>query len=399
MSFWTDRSRQNQYRKCNRSRFWGYEYGGWGIAPVVPDLDMTLGNALHTGVSQLLRGIALDTSIACACNYFSEHMKDFYSPELTRSYLDLIEGLLTIFYLLWLPKLLERFDVLWTEKEISVPLSPYIMMASRSDALLGNRMKEELGIWSLKTTSKWDQSRELESRFDSQGFSESWCTEEELNAGRIPPIIISYVQMFYIITGQKEDTPEGKIHNSPVYQGYFKEDGLGTRLAHTYYWKTKDGKKTGLGNTWKKFDVATMYAGGIPQWINDILALKIQPEAGNPFESLFICPPAHYRNPEARNEWMLSTLYQEDRIRVALIAYNDPSPYESELSYGISDESKDRILLETFGKNLENCVYMKKSCPFIPLCHGTAGEIEDPFSHGFKWRECNHPQEEETNGK
>ncbi len=393
MSFWTDRSRQVQYRKCNRSRFWGTEYGGRGIALVVPDLDMTLGIVLHHGGTTLLRGNHPPDVFAESSAMITNILKDHYPSILVDSYSNLVNGLLRVFAKIWLPKLLERFTVLWTEKEISVPLSPYIMMASRSDALLGNKVKEELGIWSLKTTSKWDQSRELENRFDTQGFSESWCTEryltgdgweDEVDAVKLTSI--AYVQMFYIITGQKEDTPEGKIHNSPVYQGYYREEGISNIiLAHSYYWKDKTGKKCGLGSKYKKFDVATMYDGGIPKWIDDILALKIQPEAGNPFESLFVCPSAHYRNPESRNEWMLSTLYQEDRIRVASLAYQDDST---------SDEVKDRILQEVFPKNLESCVYMGKPCSFIPLCHGTAGEIDDPFIHGFKWREPHHKQEE-----
>ena len=114
---------------------------------------------------------------------------------------------------------------------------------------------------------------------------------------------------------------------------------------------------------------------------------KIQPEAGNPLEGLFFLPPAFYRREESIEEWRKSTWYQEDRIKVSSNAYHDET---------VNEENKDFILLDTFPQHRSSCIYMRRKCAFYQLCHGTAGESDNPFEHGFKWREINHPQEGEA---
>jgi hypothetical protein len=196
---------------------------------------------------------------------------------------------------------------------------------------------------------------------------------------------MSWAQMFFIHTGSKEVVEGGHIHTSPVYQGWFKDDGLGSvQLAHSYWWKDASGKKKGLGQAWKRFNVAEMYEGGIERWIIDLQAGKIQPEAGNPLEDIFFCPPANYRNPQDIEAWGKSTYFQEYRIRSATLFYNNPET---------PSHVQDEILQADFPQHRSSCIYMKRKCSMYQLCHGTAGEAEDPFNNGFKWREINHPQE------
>jgi hypothetical protein len=247
--------------------------------------------------------------------------------------------------------------------------------------VLRDKASGEYGVWSIKTTSFSDDAElELEYRTDTQGMAEMWAAEKFFETK------MSWSQLFVIHTGAKEKVEEGgHIHLSPVYQGWYKDDGLGSvQLAHSYWWKDAQGKKRGLGQAWKRFNVAEMYDGGIARWISDLAAGKIQPEAGNPLEGLFFLPPAFYRREESIEEWRLSTLYQEQNIKVCSEVYQDEA---------VTDEYKDRILLSTFPQHRSNCIYMRRKCSFYQLCHGTAGEAENPFEHSFKWREVNHPQE------
>ena len=360
----TDRTRQIFYEVCPRLRFWHSIYGGWGIQPSAPNLDMELGKDLHAGISCLLA----NTSATSQGKY----------GLISTSYGNLIQGLLEDFRLVWLPKILTKYNVLKIEQEADAWISEDILMMARPDAILEDKSSGELGIWSIKTTSRWNKIKELENKVDIQGLSETWTAEQALGKE------IKWVQMFYILTGPKEDTPDGPIHNSPAYQGWVKEEGFGSKLAHSFQWKDTGGKIQRLGKGWRKFDVALEYKGGIPQWIFDLHSNKIQPEAGKVLEELFVCPPAYYRNPQDIEEWRQSTFFQEDKIKISSSSYNDPN---------VSSETKDRILLKVFPKHRSSCIRFNRQCEMYPLCHGTAGEQEDPFNNGFKWREVNHPQE------
>lgn len=384
-TFFTDRSRQVAFQKCPRARFWGIVYGGWGISLATPDLDMELGKAIHVGVGSLLDTGELEQSLEAAVQGLAGALDSFYPPQLVNTYLQLTEGLLRAFYALWYPRIKAKFQIVGkAEQEMSAWLNGEeagIVHMSRPDAVLRDKASGEYGVWSVKTTSFADDAElELEYRTDTQGMAEMWAAEKFFNQK------MSWSQLFVIHTGAKEKTEEGPIHISPAYQGWYKDDGLGSiQLAHSYWWKDEQGKRRGLGQAWKRFAVAEMYQGGIAQWIAaDLTAGKIQPEVGNPLESLFFLPPAFYRREETIEEWRMSTFYQEDWIKRTSETYHQE---------GISDSIQDRILLSTFPQHRSSCIYMRRKCAFYQLCHGTAGEAANPFAHGFKWREINHPQE------
>jgi hypothetical protein len=64
---WSDRSRVEEYQRCNRLRFLSYHEGpsGLGIAPAKKPLPLCVGGAVHKGLETLLRGtIAFDLPMA-----------------------------------------------------------------------------------------------------------------------------------------------------------------------------------------------------------------------------------------------------------------------------------------------------------------------------------------------
>jgi hypothetical protein len=278
------------------------------------------------------------------------------------SYVNLTEGLLRAFNLVWLLKILTKYKVLGVEQEIQAPLSGDILFMSRPDAILQDKSTGELGIWSIKSTSRWDEIKELENKVDVQGLSESWAVET-LTGQKV-----SWVQMFYIITGSKEKTEDGPIHISPAVYGWFKESGFSTTEISPSYTKG-----------WKRFSATEEFEGGLQGWI-DYLS-----KDGKTLEALFVCPPAWFRNSESIEEWKESTLYQEDKIRVASQNY----------SVLRMNGYQDRILREYFPMFRGSCIRFRKKCDFFSLCHGTAGEVDDPLAHGFQWRKGNHPVEME----
>lgn len=384
--FFTDRSRQVQFEKCPRARFWSTVYGEWGIQPAVPNLDLELGIAIHEGVAALLDGKGIDEALTEAFFSLGNALGTHFPVSIIQSYADLTEGLLRAFEKIQYPKLKAKFQLVGpAEQEMTAFLMDGVAHMSRPDAVLKDKMKDEYGVWSLKTTSFSDDAElELQYRTDTQGLAEMWAAEQFFKTK------MSWSQLLIIHTGAKERIADGtgegvSIHLSPVYQGWYKDDGLGTvQLAHSYWWKDAVGKRKGLGQVWKRFNVAEMYTGGIAQWIEDLAAGKIQPEVGNVLEGLFLLPPAYYRREESIQEWRLATGYQENHLRIWSEAYHNEC---------IPDDTKNEILHSYFPQHRSSCIYMRHKCDFYQLCHGTAGEAENPFDHGFKWREINHPQE------
>ena len=218
MSYFTDHTRQDAVWKCPRYRFLGWEYAGWGIQSIIPNLDVELGKALHVGTGELAKGIDIINATNMAVVSFLDATNNFFAPALLATYKDLIEGFLIAFSKLWLPKILEKYLVIGVEEEIEAALSEYITMGARPDAILGDKVKGEIGIWSIKSTSKWNDARELENKFDSQGHSEAWITEQNLEGRKV-----QWVQLFYIITGPRERNPRWRNPSKPCLSG------MGTR--------------------------------------------------------------------------------------------------------------------------------------------------------------------------
>ena len=214
---YVDRSRYEDFLRCNRLRYLGYHFGGVGITSAKKPLPLCVGGSVHVGLAELLRRSmdlwdqsgALnveDDAVAAALADFSQH-KSAISAEgeqvvsteaeeyLYAEQSALIEGTLRAYARRRLRPLLEQYEVLEVEREGEWQLASYngdgrnpwsmeepheIVFMSRPDALLRDRQSNQLVLLSYKTAASWDIRKAKDAEHDMQGMSEGIEIERRL---------------------------------------------------------------------------------------------------------------------------------------------------------------------------------------------------------------------------
>jgi len=266
-----DRSRIISYSTCKRLRFLNYEALGTGIVPVRTNVALSTGSAIHKGVELLLLGNNVDKAVEVAISEYTDLVKSKeLELEMNEDQLfvfneqySLIEALIRVYEKIQLPKLLSEYEVLEVEKEILYPLvneivhghncdhtskhilegtdllvcdgslEPSITLMSKPDAILRDKSTGGLVVYSLKTSSSWNDTNEKANRFDIQGLSELVATEylykEEVEA----------ILMNFLIKGSrsfvKDEFGQAKrIQNSPLVHAYMLDSGFSTEFRLDY---------------------------------------------------------------------------------------------------------------------------------------------------------------------
>lgn len=202
----SDRSRYNEFQRCNRARYLGYEWGGIGLRRNRASIPLTAGIAVHVGrahmLSQLLQigdvpradlKVNVDEAVQAALDAYSAELADrgldVELGEDAQAVVDeqraLIEGLLRAYAKAGLPALLEHYRVLEVEREDVWPAftssnGTHVDFQSRADALLQERSSGDLYVDSLKTAAAFDYRKDAENRHDVQGLSEAAVVERRL---------------------------------------------------------------------------------------------------------------------------------------------------------------------------------------------------------------------------
>jgi hypothetical protein len=306
----------------------------------------------------------------------------------------LAEGLLRCFAKVTLPRLLEEFEVLEVEREEDeIIAGPDIMtgkywdmnikpvfelrLMGRVDALVRERSSGDLYLWSFKTTATWDKRKDKSAEHDQQGLSEAWLVEQRLGEK------VMGVQMIHLVKGRRAEHPKGSgrwITFSPLIRGYRRPGTVGTEYAHSWEWDDGDGSHR-LGGKWERFDVWTEYVGGVKQWIEDLDAMVIQPQAPSPLEGQILTPMPYFRQPEDMQNWLEQTRAQELRIE------------ESKGLLG-GQVTHDPLWLNAHFPQHRHACHYPGDCQFLRLCFGSEDYRRDPVGTGdFKVRELNHPIE------
>lgn len=397
----TDGSRIDKYQSCPRARWWGYEYGGRGLQSSRLSLPLLTGSAGHEGLAFMLMPASgdLEHAVAHARRWYEKKVREaeidleqsedqFY---VAQEQMALTEGLLRCFAKTTLPRLLEEFEVLEVEREEDEILVLHgdgetwteLRLMGRVDALVRERSSGDLYLWSFKTTATWDKRKDKSAEHDQQGLSEAWLLEQRLGEK------IMGVQMIHLVKGRRAEHPKGSgrwVTFSPLIRGYRRHGTVGTEYAHSWEWDDVDGSHR-LSGKWERFDVWTDYAGGVKQWIEDLDALMIQPQAPSPLEAQILTPMPYFRQPEDMQNWLDSTRAQELRVAERSSYIQGAIP---------TDLSTTRLLNEHFPQYRHSCHY-PSDCQFLRLCFGSEDYRRDPVGTGdFKWRSLNHPIEAES---
>lgn len=318
--------------------------------------------------------------------------------------------------------------------------SPELWFMSRPDALLRERLSNELYILSYKTTGKWDVRKERDAGHDMQGLSEGVEIEKRLgqhwramhdrgdggvsldDVGPIgeatakylrelstPPRIMG-IRYEYLLKGDRwvdKDLSaklevEARTQRSLLIRGYLNSGMTSGDEQWNWSWDyiKEDGSTSKL--YWKSWRGAAVFEHmPVKQWIDmlDRSVIAVGEESRemgytcpaqatgftteHPLDSVFIPPIVVYRNDDDLRDWIEQVEAQERGVAesVALVE-------------AATDEGERRHLLNVhFPQSRRSCEY-PSTCAMVKVCYGGEDVRRDPLGSGlYKIREVNHPQE------
>ena len=354
------------------------------------------------------------------------------------------ENLITALCYVWFKTefqyLIENFQIVTTEKEIETNLVGEHTLLSRVDALLWHKETQEYVTWSLKTTKSMGWFTDAMENSDLQGYLEMIAANNYLKNNRIEvdkfieniqfftpsdrAILmkflgkrfpdgdnVSSVRFCFLVKGDRRASKGSAypFRSNPLIYGYRKankpvkpvqakkggyteaEIELASNLvpefsyAHSFeFYNSENASGIGkLGKDWEKFPVWKEYEGGIIQWIDDIVAGLIQPEAKSPLET-FVSAKTITRDQAMLNNTLgyvkTACVEIEEKLRV----------------FNLLSEPDQRFLPNTKSCTIPVYCDFRLVCPYSGV--GEIGWIIDPLKENnegvrlFQIRVPHHPE-------
>lgn len=294
--------------------------------------------------------------------------------------------------------------------EGSGKINPVIFLG-KADGLFLRKSDNKIIQLSIKTASMFPEVTERNIQHDMQGVSEQVCTNARLkrvwnsiNKFKQAPFNdkgqleiqaaldeqygwfdyfttcpeVYAVQYEFLIKGQRKQDP----YNSGIYKQQsflchpYKQDSImnlmGGSIGFTptnYKWKPSKGK---LPKGWEKININEDI--GIQNWVEMLAMGKIQPEEGDPLQTILISPGLIIRLPEEIEEWKISTAFGEEEIARYLDEIETLETYLN--SVNITDKFKidlEHLIWQYFPKNTQSCHnYYGRDCQYVVHCHEMA---------------------------
>lgn len=451
LTYHVDRSRIVAYRRCPRSRFLGYEVelpeteaGVRGVSPGRLSLPILIGSSVHLGLeslhawymgSNLAAPADLDFALERALEYFNSKIseEEMELSEATEqaaidefSFLNkpvgaeqaqqqgarrefkikearaMVEALVRSYYEVGLQQLLEVYDILCVEKEMSSIIVDndelQVVLNGRADAIMREKATGVLTILSIKTAKDLDARASANWMEDDQGVSECYLLREMARNGLLEEWGIEAfddvqvgVQMLYLLKGREyQDSADGIYkHNHPVVRPYVLESPTNVEIRpEREYQDEFSGQTKYLGKNWKR---RNHWEVGVTQ--QDIIEGLLLNYPGA-VEKYVQMPNLYIRTSEELDNWTMEAALQE--LNLATVRLD--TQREENVNW-------DMLLAGEFPKYRQSCNY-PVACDFKVLCHPVAGELGMSLVgeamvtgglvqvEGFKVRKANHPQEE-----
>lgn len=390
MGAFTDRSRILCHQSCPRARYFQYEIYGHGVRRATESIPLVTGQQVHTGRAALLLGKPVGEAVHLALAEYDRtladhgfHLRDGEAPgPVVLEQRALIEALIRGYAICLLPALLNRYEVIAVEPELSFPLGSLTFM-SRPDAILRNHETGDLYVDSLKTAGIGPSDNEFrkfeeEGRHDDQGISEVVAVEHAYNER------VMGVRMEYLLKGPRREYPDDSgqyVQWSPLIRGYCR---LGVTEAENEYatnWKYKgeDGRNHTLGKGWERVNMweTDMGVAGWISWLaeNDRATLEKQ----------FRVPMTFFRNSEEVELWKRQRTASETRIADSAASAEDERVNGGRIDF-------IEVLDEEFPQHRRSCD-RPSSCQFLEICFGAADPADPLASGGFVPRKPHHAPE------
>jgi len=175
------RSGIEEFWRCPRASYLGYHYLETGITQYPRSVWLDVGIAVHIGLAALIQvslgTTSADSAVRQAINNAVDWFRNESGQHLTlpnytfEEQAALVEALLWSFALYTLPAFLTHYRVIWVEREIIRHLESITLM-SRPDALVQDRLTNEVAVISWKTIDSVTDFRRRFYKHDLQGLME-----------------------------------------------------------------------------------------------------------------------------------------------------------------------------------------------------------------------------------
>ena len=385
----TDRSRIVTREECERKRFLNYDFDingePVGVQRRTQSLPLLNGIETHETAARILTCQPLDKIIALMHERYRAQVKARGvsghpdAEALIREQTNLLEGMLRAFTRVWVPRILDEYDVVTIEQPLDWVLAPGLVQKLRFDVVLRRKGDGQLVILDYKSmayvSDAW--SRKLErSRQTSLYIS---AAQEHYGE----KVEIAYLGMVKGIYGKDtaKSSPfhEQKIQKSPYLYAYALMGDVGN-VYQTEYTNKKGFRKI------RTYDHMSMAKWIDWLWDNERKTMQ---------EAFTFNPPF---SPTPRELERVKQLV----IREELKYLEDIRQYKALRARAI--EADDPVLLQQAQDFLdfvaapmrdEACVMygMEHTCQFYGVCH-TEGALESVLEDGeFEPREAHHNTE------
>lgn len=241
----TDRSRIVTREECERKRFLQYDFDIQG-APVrglqrkEMSLPLLTGDELHIAHARVLGGHSVESTVANIIKSYHERVekRGVYGEgdmeSLITEQTNLLIGMLTAFNYLWVPRILEEYDVISIEKPQQWQLAPGLVLNLREDTSLRRKADGQRVTLDYKSIPYItdDAQKKLERSRQTTLYV---LAAEELYG---EPVEIAYLQsakgMRRKDTAKSSPFYEQKIQASPYLYAYILRGGVGDVYQTAY---------------------------------------------------------------------------------------------------------------------------------------------------------------------
>lgn len=358
-----DRSRVTTDWQCPRKRYWQYEYEGRGVVSSNTHLELFMGTTIHDGLAAIAAfqdegvKVPIDTIAEAAHKQMVEALLAETTGEVdeinfAEEQAALVEGLLRGFYKHVWSRLIKSYPVIkCIEREMTYEHNGMVFM-SRPDLVVADSDGNNWYIEYKSTSSKKD------------GWVNSWTTAVQLHSTiRAIEATIGEKVTGVIVQGLYKGYESYGKQNSPFCYAYHRQGSPPFTKTETIYEYRAGFKRI---PTWN-------LEGGVKKWVDGMSEEMLT-------EQFPQTPP----------------IFVKDDLIDAFFAQRAVREREIDLALQMMEfapEAQYELLNTSFPQKFDQCYpYFGKPCSYVRMCHGN---VRDPLSNGFEWRQGHHQLEVE----
>jgi hypothetical protein len=360
----TDRSRIETRLKCGRKFYWNYLFGGRGVVPATDKPELAFGLSVHDAMEYVATG---NEDALVQSEYHLDYLQkiDEVTPDgylVGEEYESLRYGLTETFKRFTLPRILEDYEWVGSEIEITLPLASEISLMTRLDGHLRRRSDGVNFVLEAKTTTMPEELAKQASK-NFQLLLEIEALRHHLKGEPVGGAILLTYNKGRKQPASKRDQDEGRDGFrllSPFTYWNGRELADGTREYRLEYTRGWDRIPT-----WE-----------IPNWYE--IALANWPDEVKSQVQLW---PSIEADPARTASVIRQVVSQEELVKI----FKGYTPNNAPLV--------DTFFPQNFG-NCENDGGFRKPCPYAACCFSPNVGRDPIGSELYTERLFNHPQEE-----